>query len=43
MTQKTKALGTWVVSFLWKPLRASTWGMIKSANPMYLIRVKELE
>jgi len=42
-TLLTQALGTWVVSFLWKPLRASTWGMIKSANPMYLIRVKELE
>ena len=39
-TLLTQALGTWVVSFLWKPLRASTWGMIKSANPMYLIRVK---
>ncbi len=42
-TLLTQALGTWVVSFLWKPLRASTWGMIKSANPMYLIRVKGLE
>ena len=42
-TLLTQALGTWVVSFLWKPLRASTWGMIKSANPMYLIRVKVSE
>ena len=42
-TLLTQALGTWVVSFLWKPLRASTWGMIKSTNPMYLIRVKGLE
>ena len=42
-TLLTQALGTWVVSFLWKPLRASTWAMIKSANPMYLIRVKVSE
>lgn len=42
-TLLTQALGSWVVSFLWKPLRASTWEMIKSANPMYLIRVKVSE
>jgi O-antigen/teichoic acid export membrane protein len=36
----TQALGTWVFSFLWKPLRASTWAMIKSINPIYLINIK---
>jgi O-antigen/teichoic acid export membrane protein len=37
-TLLTQFSGTWIFSFLWKPLRASTWAMIKSANPMYLIR-----
>ena len=37
-TLLTQALGAWVVSFLWKPLRASTWAMIKSVNPIYLVR-----
>ena len=36
----TQGLGTWVFSFLWKPLRASTWGMIRSINPVYLINLK---
>lgn len=36
-TLLTQALGTWVLSFLWQPLRASTWAMIKSVNPMYLL------
>jgi O-antigen/teichoic acid export membrane protein len=37
-TLLTQASGTWVFSFLWKPLRASTWAMIKSVNPIYLVR-----
>jgi len=37
-TLLTQALTTWVFSFLWKPLRASTWGMIKAVNPIYLIK-----
>jgi len=39
-TLATQALGTWVFSFLWKPLRASTWGMIKAINPMYIINFR---
>ncbi|VAX09393.1 hypothetical protein MNBD_GAMMA26-1900 [hydrothermal vent metagenome] len=39
-TLTTQALGTWVFSFLWKPLRESTWGMIRSVNPMYLLNYK---
>jgi len=36
----TQFFGTWVVSFLWKPLRVSTWAMIKSVNPLYLLNYK---
>jgi len=39
-TLATQALGTWVFSFLWRPLRASTWGMIKSVNPIYLMNIR---
>lgn len=39
-TLLTQALGTWVLSFLWQPLRASTWAMIKSVNPMYLLVIR---
>lgn len=39
-TLVTQALTTWVFSFLWRPLRASTWAMIKSVNPMYLVNFK---
>jgi len=31
-----QSLSTWVFSFLWQPLRESTWAMIKSINPRYL-------
>jgi O-antigen/teichoic acid export membrane protein len=41
-TLATQALGTWVFSFLWKPLRESTWGMIKSVNPIYLINIRRV-
>lgn len=34
----TQFFGLWLVSFMWKPLRASTWSMIKSINPLYLVR-----
>jgi len=34
----TQSIGTWGVSFIWKPLRKSTWAMMKSVNPLYLIR-----
>lgn len=34
----TQALGTWVIPFLWKPLRKSTFDMIKSVNLKYLFR-----
>ena len=37
-TLVTQALGTWVFSFFWQPLRASTWAMIKSINPYYLVK-----
>lgn len=36
-TLVTQALGTWVFSLFWKPLRESTWHMIKSVNPVYLM------
>lgn len=39
-TLATQSIGTWVLGFLWKPLRASTWGMIKSVNPIYLINFR---
>lgn len=39
-TLATQSLGPWFFSFLWKPLRASTWAMIKSINPLYLILYK---
>jgi len=32
----TQFLGTWVISFLWEPLRNSNLAMIKSVNPIYL-------
>lgn len=37
-TLVTQFSGTWIFPFLWKPLRASTLAMIKSVNPMYLVR-----
>lgn len=37
-TLLTQALGTWGFSFLWKPLRKSTWDLIKSSNPIYMLR-----
>jgi len=40
-TLLTQSLGPWVFSFLWKPLRASTWAMIKSMNPKYLISTRK--
>ena len=42
-TLVTQAFVTWVFSFLWKPLRASTWGMIKSVNPIYLMHFRNEE
>jgi len=34
----TQFIGTWMISFIWKPLRQSTYDMIKSINPIYLIK-----
>jgi len=34
----TQALSTWVILFFWKPLRANTWNMIRSSNPLLLIQ-----
>jgi O-antigen/teichoic acid export membrane protein len=34
----TQFIGTWVISLFWKPLRQSTYDMIKSINPIYLIK-----
>jgi O-antigen/teichoic acid export membrane protein len=39
-TLMTQALGTWVVSLFWKPLRPSTLDMIKSMNPFYILSLK---
>lgn len=39
-TLLTQFIGTWVFSFIWKPLRESTWCMIKAVNPMYLFNLK---
>jgi len=39
-TLMTQALGTWVVSLFWKPLRDSTLDMIRSVNPLYLFNLK---
>jgi len=36
-TLTTRIFGTWIISFLFKPLRQSTGAMIKSINPKYLI------
>lgn len=33
----TQFLGTWIITFLWKPLRTSNLALIKSVNPMYLV------
>ncbi len=38
----TQSLGPWVFSFLWKPLRTSTWAMIKSINLIYLINIRKV-
>lgn len=35
-TLLTQVIGTWCLSFMWKPLRSSTFSMIKSINPIYL-------
>ncbi len=37
-TLLTYLFGVWILSFFWKPLRASTFAMIKSINPIYLIK-----
>ena len=42
-TLLTQSIGTWVLGFLWKPLRPSTLAMIKSVNPIYLINFKRSE
>jgi len=34
----TQAIGTWVISLFWKPIRQSTYDMIKSINPIYMIK-----
>ena len=34
----TQFMGTWVISLFWKPLRQSSYDMIKSINPIYLIK-----
>jgi O-antigen/teichoic acid export membrane protein len=34
----TQFIGTWVISLFWKPIRQSTYDMIKSINPIYLIK-----
>ena len=39
-TLMTQALGTWVVSLFWKPLRPSTLDMIKSMNPFYILSLR---
>lgn len=36
----TQFLVTWIISLLFKPLRMITFDMIKSANPVYLLKVK---
>jgi len=40
-TLLTQFIGTWLLSLIWKPLRQSTWNMMKAINPKYLI-VKQL-
>ena len=35
----TQFLGTWVITFLWAPLRDSNLAMIKSVNPIYLVNL----
>ncbi|WP_321324717.1 flippase [Thiomicrorhabdus sp.] len=42
-TLSAQALSTWVFSFLWRPLRTSTWAMIRSVNPIYLLNFKKGE
>ena len=34
----TQGLGTWLIPFLWKPMRESNKAMIRSINPYYLMR-----
>ena len=34
----TQAIGTWIISLFWKPLRQSTYDLIKSINPIYIIK-----
>lgn len=41
-TLLTQSIGTWVLGFLWKPMRESTWAMIKSVNPIYLINFRKV-
>ncbi len=36
----TQALSTWFFPFIWRPLRNSTWSMIKSINPGCLLNYK---
>ena len=36
----TQSTGLWVLSLFWKPLRQNTLDMIKSINPIYLIKFK---
>jgi len=40
-TLMTQALGTWVVSLFWRPLRSSTLAMIRSTNPIYLFNFRK--
>lgn len=41
-TLATQSLGTWVVSAFWRPIRGSTWSMIKSVNPVYLFSIRRI-
>jgi len=41
-TLATQSIGTWVVSAFWRPIRGSTWSMIKSVNPIYLFSIRRI-
>jgi len=37
-TLMTQMLGTWLIPFLWKPLRKSNFDLLKSINPYFLMK-----
>ncbi len=37
-TLLTQFMGTWIISLFWRPIRSSTFAMIRSVNPMYLAK-----